>query len=155
MSYRSSWGNIRPRISRRFTTLEGLREISTGFYTTSAFGVRVFSIQRQFDADRYEDDRTSWTQTSRADSVIIQAEKSPSLPISADFDEEKRISVIPEPPYHVFSKKQKWSVVVMIGVAGLFSGLSSNIYFPALDSIAKVGYCIRCTRTSLIIADIS
>lgn len=41
-------------------------------------------------------------------------------------------------PYHVFSHGKKWSIVILIGVAGLFSGLSSNIYFPALDAIAKV-----------------
>ncbi|KAH8774441.1 major facilitator superfamily domain-containing protein [Diaporthe sp. PMI_573] len=40
-------------------------------------------------------------------------------------------------PYHVFSNRMKWAVVILIGVAGLFSGLSSNIYFPALDAIAK------------------
>lgn len=42
-------------------------------------------------------------------------------------------------PYHVFSHGKKWSIVILIGVAGLFSGLSSNIYFPALDAIAEVG----------------
>lgn len=41
-------------------------------------------------------------------------------------------------PYHVFSRGKKWSIVILIGAAGLFSGLSSNIYFPALDAIAKV-----------------
>ncbi|KAH8897306.1 MFS general substrate transporter [Thozetella sp. PMI_491] len=40
-------------------------------------------------------------------------------------------------PYHTFSPKQKWFVVILIGVAGLFSGLSSNIYFPSLDAISK------------------
>lgn len=44
----------------------------------------------------------------------------------------------PTEPYHVFSHGKKWSIVILIGVAGLFSGLSSNIYFPALDAIAKV-----------------
>jgi hypothetical protein len=44
----------------------------------------------------------------------------------------------PKEPYHVFSHRMKWAVVVLIGVAGLFSGLSSNIYFPALDAIAEV-----------------
>lgn len=44
----------------------------------------------------------------------------------------------PDEPYHVFSRGTKWTVVILIGVAGLFSGLSSNIYFPALDAIAKV-----------------
>ncbi|KZL71282.1 major facilitator superfamily transporter [Colletotrichum tofieldiae] len=43
-----------------------------------------------------------------------------------------------EPPYHVFSKGQKWFIIVIIGAAGLFSGLSSNIYFPALDAISEV-----------------
>lgn len=42
-----------------------------------------------------------------------------------------------EKPYHVFSKKQTWFVVVIIGAAGLFSGLSSNIYFPSLAQIAN------------------
>jgi hypothetical protein len=42
-----------------------------------------------------------------------------------------------EPPYHIFSRKKKWSVIVLVGVAGLFSSLSSNTYFPALDAIAK------------------
>lgn len=41
-------------------------------------------------------------------------------------------------PYHVFSKGRKRLLVGVIGVAGLFSGLSSNIYFPSLDAIAKV-----------------
>ncbi|ORY12455.1 major facilitator superfamily domain-containing protein [Clohesyomyces aquaticus] len=55
--------------------------------------------------------------------------------------DEKRKTMIKEmqdeKPYHVFDKRKKWGVVVMIGVAGLFSGLSSNIYFPSLDAIAK------------------
>lgn len=44
----------------------------------------------------------------------------------------------PEKPYHIFTKRQKWVVISIIGVAGLFSGLSSNIYLPSLDAIAKV-----------------
>ncbi|KAK3997031.1 major facilitator superfamily domain-containing protein [Cladorrhinum sp. PSN332] len=43
----------------------------------------------------------------------------------------------PESPYHIFTKTQKWTLITIIGVAGLFSGLSSNIYFPALDQIAQ------------------
>ena len=46
--------------------------------------------------------------------------------------------VVKEEVYHIFEKREKWGVVAMIGVAGLFSGLSSNIYFPSLDAIAKV-----------------
>lgn len=43
-----------------------------------------------------------------------------------------------EEPYNVFSPCLKWVVVIIIGIAGLFSGLSSNIYFPSLDIIAHV-----------------
>ncbi|KAM4056004.1 major facilitator superfamily protein [Hirsutella rhossiliensis] len=42
-----------------------------------------------------------------------------------------------EKPFHVFTRRQKWFAIATIGVAGLFSGLSSNIYFPALGSIAQ------------------
>lgn len=41
-------------------------------------------------------------------------------------------------PYHVYTKGQKWFLIVIIGAAGLFSGLSSNIYFPAMDEISDV-----------------
>lgn len=41
-------------------------------------------------------------------------------------------------PYHVFGNHMKWVVVAQIGVAGTFSGLSSNIYFPCLKTITKV-----------------
>ncbi|KAH6626201.1 major facilitator superfamily transporter [Chaetomium sp. MPI-SDFR-AT-0129] len=43
----------------------------------------------------------------------------------------------PEEAYHVFSKGRKKLLIGIIGVAGLFSGLSSNIYFPSLDAIAR------------------
>ncbi|WQF90106.1 Putative major facilitator superfamily, MFS transporter superfamily [Colletotrichum destructivum] len=40
-------------------------------------------------------------------------------------------------PFSIFSRKQKWSIIVIIGLAGLFSGLSSNIYNPSLDAISR------------------
>ena len=55
-------------------------------------------------------------------------------PIPAALD----IGTLPEVPYHVFSRPQKWILVWIVGIAGLFSGLSSNIYFPSLDQISKV-----------------
>lgn len=42
-----------------------------------------------------------------------------------------------EPPYHILSKKQKWNLVIFVSLAGAFSPPSSNIYFPALDTISK------------------
>lgn len=38
--------------------------------------------------------------------------------------------------YHVFGNKRKWLLVYIVSAAGMFSPLSSNIYFPAIDTIA-------------------
>lgn len=51
--------------------------------------------------------------------------------------------------YHVFSHRMKWAIVILIGVAGLFSGLSSNIYFPALDAIAQVSIALARTTNKV------
>ncbi|KAK1529911.1 major facilitator superfamily transporter [Colletotrichum paranaense] len=40
-------------------------------------------------------------------------------------------------PFSVFTKRHKWFILVIIASAGLFSGLSSNIYNPSLDAISK------------------
>ncbi|RJE23169.1 Sugar and other transporter [Aspergillus sclerotialis] len=42
-----------------------------------------------------------------------------------------------DPPYHILSKQQKWNLVIFVSLAGSFSPLSSNIYFPALETISK------------------
>ncbi|KAG5787525.1 hypothetical protein H9Q69_013407 [Fusarium xylarioides] len=43
----------------------------------------------------------------------------------------------PERPRHIFSKHRKWMTVYMVSIGGAFSALSSNIYFPAIDTISK------------------
>jgi hypothetical protein len=45
---------------------------------------------------------------------------------------------LPEPPYHVFSSRKKKCLMYLVSVAGIFSSLSSNIYFPALGQISRV-----------------
>ncbi|TDZ32369.1 Itaconate transport protein [Colletotrichum spinosum] len=40
-------------------------------------------------------------------------------------------------PEQVKPSARKWVVIVIIGSAGLFSGLSSNIYFPSLEAISQ------------------
>jgi hypothetical protein len=37
---------------------------------------------------------------------------------------------LPELPYHVFTLAKKRQMVYIVSLAGLFSPLSSNIYFP-------------------------
>ncbi|KAF8534895.1 major facilitator superfamily domain-containing protein [Trichophaea hybrida] len=43
----------------------------------------------------------------------------------------------PPPSNHLFSLSKKKAIIYLVAVAALFSPLSSNIYFPALQSIAK------------------
>jgi len=143
MSSTYSWAIQKSRISRRFTTLEGWHELGNGVYTTGT-SLRAIAVENQFDPSAYNDDRTSWTRPRRSEHGSLGAS-------SRDFEQEWAASpisdkrgtivgggVVEEEVYHVFERREKWSVVAMIGVAGLFSGLSSNIFFPSLDAISKV-----------------
>lgn len=42
----------------------------------------------------------------------------------------------PPAPYQILSKKQKWNIVIFVSLAGALSPLSSNIYFPSIDTIS-------------------
>ncbi|EGO05326.1 hypothetical protein SERLA73DRAFT_157893 [Serpula lacrymans var. lacrymans S7.3] len=41
-----------------------------------------------------------------------------------------------EKPYSIYTHSEKWIIVSIASVAGLFSPLTSNIYFPAIPTIA-------------------
>ncbi|KAE8415616.1 major facilitator superfamily domain-containing protein [Aspergillus pseudocaelatus] len=43
---------------------------------------------------------------------------------------------VPDAPYSIFDKRQKWLLVAIVSTAATFSGFASNIYFPALPTIA-------------------
>ncbi|KAI0147175.1 major facilitator superfamily domain-containing protein [Xylariaceae sp. FL1272] len=42
------------------------------------------------------------------------------------------------PPYSIYSRNDKWLLVGFVGVAGLFSPLPANIYFPAIPALTAV-----------------
>lgn len=44
----------------------------------------------------------------------------------------------PEPPYHVLPHGKKKTMMYLAAIAGMFSSLSANIYFPALGQISTV-----------------
>ncbi|CAG7927797.1 unnamed protein product [Penicillium olsonii] len=46
-------------------------------------------------------------------------------------------SVTAEPPFSIFDNRQKWLIIIIVSTAATFSGFASNIYFPALPTIAK------------------
>lgn len=57
-----------------------------------------------------------------------------------------------EPPYNVFSPRKRKAMMYLCAIAGMFSSLSANIYFPALGQISRVSILIlqcpsNCTGT--------
>lgn len=51
------------------------------------------------------------------------------------------LTPVAEPPhYSILTRRQKQTLVYIVSLAAIFSPLSSNIYFPAIDTIAKVSY---------------
>jgi hypothetical protein len=47
-----------------------------------------------------------------------------------------------EPPYNVFSPRKRKALMYLCAVAGMFSSLSANIYFPAVGQISRVSILI-------------
>lgn len=74
------------------------------------------------DTVKYDDEPSSSTEE-----VLSSA--------SSTYTLEKQL---PDPPYHIFTLAKKKQLVYIVSLAGLFSPLSSNIYFPALGQISRV-----------------
>ncbi|GFF54236.1 MFS antiporter QDR2 [Aspergillus lentulus] len=64
--------------------------------------------------------------------TAMSGDKSPKASIEppASPEQGKR------PPHRILSKKQKWNIVIFVSLAGSLSPLSSNIYFPAIETIS-------------------
>lgn len=158
---------------RRFTTLEGWREVGRGVFVQAGSTISSVAFESnrnsRFDPEwsRFDDNASVQTRISKAEEQRRTFSQAPSnfrrfssrsfpnpnpfispeeLQEEADAADSGTHGVVPdveqrprsEQPFHIFNRRQKWVVVVIIGVAGLFSGLSSNIYFPSLDAIARV-----------------
>ena len=87
------------------------------------------SAQPDYFEDNAGRDRSS---PSYSDSIPIQCS---SEPVSRDPEAPERLP--PGPPYSVFTTRQKQYIIVMTAWGSFFSPLSSNIYFPALNTLAK------------------
>ncbi|KAI1528196.1 Major facilitator superfamily [Pyrenophora tritici-repentis] len=42
-----------------------------------------------------------------------------------------------EIPYSIYTSKEKWLIVAMVALAGFYSPLPANIYFPAIPTLAR------------------
>ncbi|EFY89468.1 hypothetical protein MAC_04487 [Metarhizium acridum CQMa 102] len=163
--------NDRTRASRRFTTLEGWREVQDGLFVAPGSTVAAIVSNPAHGPDwPLQDDRVTRTRQTRIqlksanrsfvgekgdalnhhgqaglwpdgptyvtvtkDASAVQHDQLEALSEGENDLLEEEI----DPPFHVFSKQRKWFIIITIGVAGLFSGLSSNIYLPSLSAIAK------------------
>lgn len=128
---------LRTRSSKRRLAPDGLAPLSPGTSWMPS------PLTRGFPAS-YSMDSVASPERGRSVNYGLYPSGSPVSPqdsLSAgaatppDVEEKQQKA---EEPYHLFTHGRKWFVVITIGMAGMFSGLSSNIYFPSLDAIAKV-----------------
>lgn len=79
------------------------------------------------------------TAISVASSPSLSARDDKDLPTPSASSINLESQSISPPPYHVFTRSRKLQMVCIVSLAAIFSPLSSNIYFPALGTISKVG----------------
>ncbi|EXJ73450.1 uncharacterized protein A1O5_03210 [Cladophialophora psammophila CBS 110553] len=73
----------------------------------------------------------------KANTEEYQSQSSEPTGSSKSSSEPSITKPLPAAPYHVLEKRQKRVIVYLISMAAFFSPLSSNIYLPAVDQIAK------------------
>ncbi|KAF8866836.1 MFS general substrate transporter [Acephala macrosclerotiorum] len=87
-----------------------------------------FESPRNSSRQRYSDDTETYDEEPRTPSDSIKSSA------SSTYSLDKKL---PDPPYHIFTLAKKKQLVYIVSLAGLFSPLSSNIYFPALGQISR------------------
>jgi hypothetical protein len=109
------------RAARRFTS----PGVMIGNYNRHS--MQVFADFQHFDSPRNSRGETHYDEPSSPTEKI-------SSSASSIYSLDKSL---PDPPYHVFTLAKKKQLVYIVSLAGLFSPLSSNIYFPALGQISR------------------
>ncbi|KAG9120905.1 hypothetical protein FRC07_003366, partial [Ceratobasidium sp. 392] len=66
----------------------------------------------------------------------IEIEIPPNSPPINNLEDEEASKAEPEKPYSIYTKREKWYMVAMAALAGLFSALSVALYFPAIPTLA-------------------
>ena len=79
------------------------------------------------------------TKTIEPDNIDVHDSSPRTVHSSSDCSSRQRATSVPsDPPYHVFSLFKKRQMVLIVSIGAMFSPLTSNIYFPALDDVADV-----------------
>ncbi|KAH8099264.1 MFS general substrate transporter [Cristinia sonorae] len=69
------------------------------------------------------------------DPAISQAPLQPALS-TPDVEGQQAAVTTEETPYSIYSRNEKWLIVCLASIGGLFSPLTANIYFPAIPTVA-------------------
>lgn len=70
-------------------------------------------------------------------SEIAEDEKANDLIKPENPGQEQDKQQPPEPPFSIFTPRERRFIVVMASLAALFSPLAANIYYPALNTLSK------------------
>lgn len=121
--------------------------------STAKMGCHLFKAPSENPTDERENIFMSWepkslsntTDSTQCNSGNASDDDRPARITNTDVSHQEQPALSTttpqadaDEPYHVFGNRMKWAVVAQIGVAGTFSGLSSNIYFPCLKTITEV-----------------
>lgn len=108
---------------------------------TMGDSIEGWGSSRQGKTDEYEDGEDTTAVNSKssssANSLYHTGMKDDFLKKSSEQEIIEPINAADE-PYHVYSKAEKMKIVYLVSCLGIFSPLSSNIYFPAMGRIASV-----------------
>ncbi|KAL1591434.1 hypothetical protein SLS60_011933 [Paraconiothyrium brasiliense] len=143
----------------------GWREIGAGVYAMGSSNIRMFSFRHQFDPEESRDPSFDFTQAPddmQADFAnrqsLVEYRRSSEGTIGkaiGSVRDGKHDPVIEEKikePYHVYTSKEKWTLVVIAGAAGSFPMLTLNMYLPALGQFATVrvpGYARKAVANAI------
>ncbi|KAF8829999.1 hypothetical protein HHX47_DHR2000014 [Lentinula edodes] len=62
----------------------------------------------------------------------LHADKIAQEPLTDEKTNDQRV----KEPYSIYTRNEKWFLVLLIAISGLFSPLTANVYFPAIPAIA-------------------
>lgn len=106
--------------------------------------------QDRSERSSYSSHTGDWPSSSSSTTTLTQSGQEPSDDLDWCKTSEKTrqgsSDTLVDEPYHIFSRGKKLRLICLVSFAALFSPLSSNIYFPALGAISRVGLTITsCT----------
>lgn len=83
------------------------------------------------------EDTSAQEKKQESDSNKVDKDKADGQREPDDSSQELEAQQPPEPPFSILSPGEKRFVIVIASLAALFSPLSANIYYPALNTLSE------------------